>query len=1197
MSNSTNSRYRASTWLRLVQSSLWPPLLLLLLLTISASASVGGSISGTVTDPHGALVVAARVTALHSSTNLRQSALTDTHGVYSFRELPIGSYTLTVEAPGFKKFDQTNILLDAGSQLLLDVALVLGVRTETITISSSNVRVQTADTQLGEVIENFEATSVPLNGRSFTDLLALQPGIAPATTFTAGSLTAAGASTISPSGNLNPGTISINGQREFANGFTINGATVGEPFTMGAAIIPNLDSIAEFRILTSNVDAEYGNYSGGQISVVTRSGSSRLHGTAFEFFRNTALDARNFYSPERATFQQNQFGATLGGPVRNPFRVTQHNDHLFFFADYQGTRMTQGVDSGQIPVPSRDNRAGNFLNGPVLTGNVSGPFWAAQLAQRLGYPVTAEEPYYTPGCTLPTQCVFPNAAIPQRAFSTPAQHLLQYIPAPNLPGGAFATSAQNQTLLDDKGALRLDANTPWVNLSAYYSLDDYALNNPYPTQQGGASVPGFNALNHGRAQLLNLVGTTTFNARTVNQLQFSYMRDVNILGSPIGGVGTSLVSQGFVTADGQPSILPQRPAIEGVENVIFNNFILGSTITGLNQVDNVFQLSNNFSRVLGSHIVKLGGELLFNQVNANANVQSNGTFSFFGSETGSDFADFLIGTPSRYTQGDAQPFYMRNRYGALFVQDSWRLHPNLTFNYGLRWDVAMPWYEKFNQIQTLVPGQQSIVFPGAPTGLVFPGDPGIARSLAPTRWNNLSPRLGLAYTPGTHRGLLGLLTGDHGQSSLRLGFGRFFSAVEGISAGVMAGDAPYGSTYTSPAPPLFTNPFVTAATGQNNQQRFPLHFPPLNASAAHPNPNVNWAPFLPITGLPGYAPNNVSPYAEQYNLSYQRQLDPDTVLSINYIGSQAHHLLVLLEANPGNPALCLSLSQQSQVAPGSATCGPFGETNTYTSAAGQTIQGTRAPFGGNFGSVDYLTTIGNSNYNSLNVTLRHVSAPAQILLGYTYSKSLDLASSISDQLNPFNYHQTYALSAFDVTHSFIASYTLQVPFDRLTRTRNRLTEGWVLSGITRFSTGFPVTLTNSSDNSLLGTQPDGVNPFGVDLPQVQPVPLNLNHNPRNGLPYFNTARFTLQPLGQPGNASRRSFYGPGIDNFDFALQKYLRLKESSFVEFRIEAFNAFNHAQFYGSTAVNGDVNSTAFGQINSAAPPRLLQAAIKLSF
>jgi Carboxypeptidase regulatory-like domain len=252
-------------------------------LTPALLAAVGGTISGTVTDPKGLLVSGAKVTATQLNTNIKRITVTDAKGFYSLTALPVGFYEVRIDAPGYKQYRETNLNLNASSALLVDASLLIGERTETITVSSSNVRVESVDTQLGEVIESFEATAVPLNGRSFTDLLALQPGIAPATSFTASSLTAAGASTISPSGNLNPGTISINGQREFSNGFSVNGSSVEEPFTMGAGVIPNLDSIAEFRILTSNVDAEYGNYSGGLISVVTKSGANRFHGGLFEF--------------------------------------------------------------------------------------------------------------------------------------------------------------------------------------------------------------------------------------------------------------------------------------------------------------------------------------------------------------------------------------------------------------------------------------------------------------------------------------------------------------------------------------------------------------------------------------------------------------------------------------------------------------------------------------------------------------------------------------------------------------------------------------------------------------------------------------------------------------------------------------------------------------------------------------------------
>ncbi len=424
--------------------------------------------------------------------------------------------------------------------------------------------------------------AVPLNGRSYTDLLALQPGVVPATSLTSNTQQDVGVSALSPSGGLNPGTISINGQREFSNAFIVNGSDAEEDVNSGTAIIPNLDSIAEFRILTSNFDAEYGGHSGGQINVVTKSGTNQFHGDAFEFLRNTNLDARNYFSPTRGTFDQNQFGGTFGGPIQK--------SKIFFFADYQGTRLTQGVDTGQIPVPSLSDRSGNLLDlANSLTGTVTGQNWANVLSQRLGYPVSPGEPYYTAGCTSSSQCVLPNGAIPASSWSTPAKTLLQYIPQPNVGANLFATSNSNETLRDDKGAYRLDYNSHWGLFSAYYFLDDYTLNNPYPVAQSGASVPGFNALYLGRAQLLSLGDTKTLGSTAVNEFHFSYMRDHNDLGKPVGGVGVSLASQGFVTGAGTPGIVPLNPQGEGVENIVFNAFSIGTNANELKQVNNTFQ--------------------------------------------------------------------------------------------------------------------------------------------------------------------------------------------------------------------------------------------------------------------------------------------------------------------------------------------------------------------------------------------------------------------------------------------------------------------------------------------------------------------------------------------------------------------------------------------------------------------------------
>ncbi|MGB8596617.1 MAG: carboxypeptidase regulatory-like domain-containing protein [Candidatus Sulfotelmatobacter sp.] len=1172
-------------------------LFLLLGLLGTSWAGVGGSISGTIKDPSGAAIAQSAVSLVNTGTGARQSATTDGRGSYTFPVLPIADYVLEVNHPGFKPYRRTGIALDANSALRVDVVLQVGERTDAITVSDNAAHVETSSSQMGEVIAGSMMIGVPLNGRSYTDLLALQSGVAPATSITSSTVQDVGASAFSPSGDLNAGNISINGQREFANSFMVNGSDVEEDVNMGTAIIPNLDSIAEFRILTNNFDAEYGEYSGGQINVITKSGSNAFHGDVFEFLRSTNLDARNYFSPSRGSFDQNQFGGTLGGPVTR--------NRIFFYSDYQGTRQTQGVDTGLIPVPSIQDRSGNLADlASSLVTTVSGPAWATALSQNLGYQISVGEPYYFPGCTntnysatSTTACVLPTLQIPNSAWSAPAQHLLQYIPAPNQPGNVFSTSAYNQTLNDNKGAARLDASTPWGLISTYYFLDNFTQNNPYPTAQGGANVPGFNAVNLGRAQLLNLGSTKTPSATAVNEFRFSYLRDSNDLGRPQGGVGVNLASQGFQVGPNTPGIVPLSPQTEGLENVVFNNYSIGTDTNELRQSNNTFQWLDNFSKVVGTHTIKAGGEFHYDQVNTHAIAQFNGSFLFFGSQTGSDFVDFLLGAPTQYNQSQLQPFYGRNKYLGLYAQDSWRLHPNLTLNYGLRWDRIEPWYEKYNQVATLEPGKQSVVFPTAPAGILFPTDPGVPRTLAPPGNKDFAPRVGLVYSPSADSdSVFGRMLGGPGQTSLRAGFGTFYTAIEALTIGVLSANAPYGTTYTSPTPPLFATPFISASTGQGSQY-FPVQLAPLNSSASHPDANIDWSQYEPISGLPAYPTTNHIPYTEEYMFSLERRLSSNTVLSASYVGTQGHRLLALVEANPGDPALCLQLMNPANLAPGQTPCGPFLEGNTYITASNQTINGTRGPLGPRFGSDTNQATIGNSNYNALEVTLRHTGGPLEILGGYTYGKSLDQASNLGEEINPLNPALSKALSAFDVKHNFVVSYNYQLPLDHIFGISNRWTKGWAASGITRFSTGFPVTLYNYGDNSLLGTEPNGVNNYGVDEPQYTPGALGLNHNPRNGQSYFDTRLFSLQPLGQPGNAKRRFFYGPGIDNYDMALIKNLPLPESKSLQFRFEGFNVFNHAQFYGPASVNGNINSSSFGQVVSAAAPRLMQAAVKFIF
>jgi hypothetical protein len=1135
-------------------------------------------IEGVVHDPSGGRIPHARVTIQLGVSEPAIEALTGELGQFRVQVSAPGSYRIEIAAAGFSPAVSTAELIEANSTVHVDLTLQVAANNETVEVTADALAAETTSTQLGETLDTKKIETVPLNGRSFTDLMAVQPGIVPISTAQPGAVIMTGVASTPPSGNANPGNLSISGQREASNGFRVNGSDVEEDVNMGTSIVPNLDSIDSFRVLTSNFDAEYGNSSGGQILVTTKSGTAAWHGSVFEFLRNTALDARNYFSQDRAAYRQNQFGGTIGG--------TPFHKNVTVFADYQGTRLTEGIDTGDIAVPSLTERGGTFLSSStgtsLLTGCVSGTYLASLLSHELGKTVSANDPYSAQSvCPNPNApqgpVVFPNGVIPQSAWSAPAKYLLASIPVPNAGLAVFETAAQAQTLSDNKGALRLDWTHNRGILTAYYFLDGYSLLNPYPTGTGGASVPGFSATSNGLAQLASLGHAITFGSATLNEFHLSYMRNANSVGQPQGGVGPSLASQGFadpVTL--QPTIVALKPATEGIANVAFNDFTMGVDTTAIVQAENIYEVADAFSRILGKHGLKAGGEIHANQIDTHPDTIFNGSFAFNGSETGIDFADFLLGVTSSYTQGQAGSFYNRNLYMAAFVQDSWKLSDRLTVNYGVRWDRIRPWLEKFNQLQTLVKGEQSLAFPGAPQGLVFPGDPGIPRSLAPA-CNDFAPRAGVAYSPFFATPWLHALTGEPGQTSIRLGYGIFYTAYEGLSAGIMSANPPYGYTYTSAAPPLFASPFTVAATGANAGQRFPLQKVAYGASAANPNATVDWSQFEPLVGIPAVDPRDVTPYAEHWMASVERQFGGSTLATLSYVGTSSHHLLVLEEANPADPSLCLSL--------GSALCGPFNE------------QAARTQFGPAFGSVELQRTIANANYNALEATFTHRSRSLDLLASYTLSKSIDQSSGLSEPVNPVNPSLSRALSAFDLRHNVVMSFHYELPRlkdgDRL----NWLAAGWALAGIARFTTGLPVTLLNNNDTSLLGTIPNGINNNGVDTPQWSGKSLSVHTDPRGGAAVFDASQLTLPALGIVGNARRRFFSGPGIENLDTTLSKATQLRDGQVIEFRAEAFNLFNHAQFFGPASVEGNISSGSFGQAVSATPPRLMQLALRYRF
>jgi hypothetical protein len=1135
----------------------------MLLLPSMLLADVTGSILGIVRDPSQAVIKGVHVRITNTQTNLSQETVSADDGSYRFLALPVGSYTLDATVAGFQHFSATDIVLQVNDQLRIDISLKVGNVNEEMTIAADAVQVETESTQLGDVIDSKKMLALPLNGRSYLDLLGLQAGVVPVTS---GSMQQD--RQVSGGYNQNAGNLSVNGQRETANAFLVNGGDVSEGRNLGAGLVPNLDSVEEFRLITNSFDAEYGKFSGAVMNSITKSGTNGFHGDVFWYVRNEKFDATRYFDTSRAELRRNQFGYAIGGPI--------WKDRIFWFSDYQGTRQVVGASTGQLTLPTANQRSGIFDPSVFFdsSGNptaVKGAYWAQTLSARLNQPVTNGELYST---------LFPNGVIPQAAWAKPSIGILPFIPQGDPATGSYSNNSQKNTVRDDKIGERIDFyNRKTGNWYFYYAFDGATSVNALPG--GGNAVPGFSSVTPSRAQEFVMSNNKTFGSNTVNEWRISFFRTALVKDKPQSGFA-KLADLGFMTGVGTLGIIPSGPAgfPETVPPLYFSNFTLGPATLTTFQPNNTWHLSEGLSKIIGRHALKVGGEFRYLQINERNTCAPNGDFNFnlaSNGETGSDFADFLLGAPSQYNQCSQQLLDSRSRYGGAYVQDTFKVKSNLTLNLGLRWEASMPWYDTQGKIETIVPGLQSTQFPTAPLGWVVPGDPGIPSTLAPTRYKNFGPRLGLAYSPDFKGGVLGKVFGE-GKSSIRASYGLYYTSIEDLNLFYEVGDAPFGLYWVSPNPTTFDQPFLTRSDGSSQLQRFPFTFPVPGSPA---NKTLDYSRYLPISFSPGYDIHNRLPYAEHYNLSIQRELTKSTVLTLAYVGTQGHRLIAQYDANPGNQALCLSLSQTSEVAPGSPTCGPNGEQQTYTRADGTIFNGTRDKLGPAFSQNNSFTAnIANSNYNAGEITVERKASDLTLLAAYTYSKGIDNSSGFGQWVNFADFHRTRSLSAYDVRHNFVVSYIWALPFDRLfSGAPRRLTQGWTFNGITRLTGGLPVPLSEGDDQSLTGSP-------NTDVPNV--VGKVVKVNPRKADPncpysnntgcFFLPSAFAPGPFGQFGNSSRQFFHGPGLDDTDLGVTKRTKITESMAFEIRAEFFNIFNHAQFNNP---QGNINSN-FGQITS---------------
>ena len=1094
-------------------------------------AQHSATIRGTVTDPSGADVRRAQVSVIQAETGLERQTRSDSSGNYLLELLPIGHYRLEASAPGFKKYVQDGISLSVNQVAVVPVQLVVGAEQQIVEVKADATLVQTTN-DLGETVGHQDIVDLPLNGRNFSQLGLLLPGTAP---LPQGLQIA--------SGSIRSGqTYAVNGQRPESNQFLVDGAENYNSVNAGFVLKPPPDAIAEFRILTNTASAEFGHNSGSNTSIVTRSGSNQFHGDLYDFLRNDVLEARNFFSVNTEPLKQNQFGGTLGGPIRK--------DKTFFFGYYEGFRNRQG-ETLLTTVPTAAERQGDFS---ALCSSYSPQ----------GFCTDPNGTQLVNVFVPPNGQPLPFNQIPSSQLNPVSQNLLSFYPLPNSPNygpNSYGTTQVMQNDSDQFG-VRIDHYlSARDTISFHYLFNNGSQLDPLPIS--GSNVPGFPVGENYRAQNAALEETHSFSPSVLNVARFSYLRNKLLFG--LASNHTQLSSLGFQYS---PTLAEQAgpPFIE-----IGGYASAGNPITGpANSYQNTYSLTDSVSWVRGKHDLKFGGGFQRDQLNTLLGIASNGFFVFAPVPIiGNAFADFLIGQPVVFLQGGGDlPRGLRASNENLYLQDNYKPTPRLTLNMGLRWELPQPYSEIQNKLALFEPGAQSKVIPSAPAGLLYPGDPGIGPGLIQREYRAFAPRVGFAWDP----------TGK-GVWAVRAAYGIFYDPYYNGEGGPL-------QTPES-APPWF----------KTIQQSFPPNFAnPLPPGSDPFAPVFNGAQTLTLLTLD---PNLRVPYAQDWNFTVQRSFGDSWLAELGYVGTKGTKLPRFIESNPATLCSTLPISEQSN-----CIAGEQQNVNLYRPYSGCTPANPNSCLFGSIGLIAGITN-SNYNALQASLRKRLGNGLA-FMASYTYSKTLDDVSSFNmsgsaPQLvagendlaqNPWNLEAEYGRSLFDARHRFVFSYEWQLPFWKEARNWYQHAFGnWQLDGIFSTATGTPFTIYDSSNPSLQGQSPE-ISGFVGDRPNVVGNP---NNGPKTASEWFNTQAFQrVTQLGTFGNSGRNIVQAQGFAQWDFGLLKGFRLTESKSLQFRAEAFNILNRVNF---AVPNDDISSPTFGQVQSALPPRQIQFALKFLF
>jgi hypothetical protein len=1151
------------------------------LLAPSSYADANGRIRGTVVDASGAAVVGAEVKIVNVDTNLERTLVTSDVGTFDAPNLPPGTYSVTVAKTGFRTFKQTSIKLEVAATFVVSASLELGDVSATVEVTAEKLQEDTTTIQLGGELAGSDLKDFPLLNRAWINLQTTLPGVvASSDRFTS--------------------NFSTNGSRTQSNNYLVNGTDSNDlPLNTPIANAINPDAIQEVKVVDATLNPEYGRSSGGTLIVTTKSGTNEIHGSAFEFYRDTFMNAKNFFSTKVPPFHQNQFGGSIGAPIIK--------NKLFGFFAYQGTRTFNGV-AQNTPVFTDPQRGGNFGAGAFdCTFDPAKGQTAANHCPTSGVPLNGDAssacPVGGPQCPAGTHYgnvfqkgvpapviaggLWSTGAIPTQDFSVPSTNLLnKFIPSANAAGGTQFQYSELISSNPNQYIGRVDYNlSSQDSVFFYFFHQRQRTSDTLPFLPGAANpLPGFGQFSTTKIYQYTVSETHVFNQHMLNEFKVGYNRLNFDAVEP-----TNIVSPASL---GFTGIVPQNKAANSAPRIdISGLFTLGFSDNGPQpRLDDTVQLIDNFSYTTGKHAFKWGVDIRRGHVANPFNFQNNGTFAFSGGNpfsTGNFGADFLLGLPNGYGQSSGGRIDARGWEYYSFAQDQWRLRSNLTVTYGLGWQIDTPLTDFFNKgvaINAFRSGQQSTVFPTAPTGLVFPGDKGISSAGYSTHFKNFGPRLGFAWNPVK-------------KLTLRAGWGIYYDNSEEeltlqnllsppfalLDSG--AGDFPLFGT------PNFATPFCDYAGAGCVGQKYPFT-PPAAGSA------VDFAHFFEPFVLNTIDPSFNVQYVMNRQMSVQYQVAPGMLATVSYVGAEGRRLEGRHELNPYSAQACLN---STQLVNGLLCKNNRGLEFAYTGV------GTLAD-ASVFASVGTQSTFLGSNYNSLQATLeKSLSHGLSLRAAYTYAHALDNGSSLeAGNVIPSNFNLTYGNSAFDARHRVAIEYLYQIPDWGFHHLPSRITKGWTLAGVTSEQTGFPIALSDSGFHSLqcdanvsnfgCWDRPDLVGPIlTFSNPRIVQTLSNAAGVPHTGNYYFNPAALRTEALGTVGNAGRNLFHGPGINNTDLSFYKDTVITEKTKLQLRVDLFNAFNHAQFNNPS---GNVASSLFGRITTTRiPARITQLSLSFNF